>query len=53
MPIYERIICYAIGILTGYEITESFKSGRAVDGIILIVILALWIAYIFLSAEKE
>lgn len=53
MPIYKRIICYAIGILTGYEIANSFKSGRAVDGIILIVILALWIALMFLRAEEE
>lgn len=53
MPIYERIICYAIGILTGYEIAESFKSGRAGDGIVLIIILALWIAYTFLRAEEE
>lgn len=53
MPIYKRIICYAIGILTGYEIANSFKSGNAVDGIILIATLALWLAYIFLREEEE
>lgn len=49
----RTLICFAIGILSGYEIGNSFKCGRWVDGIIVAATVVLWLVVLFLRDTEE